>query len=144
MAIKQQINNRDIQKVKVCHLHNDISHSIHLCHSLPTLLYQFPCVIRNIKHWNKKNEAFYVYGKILFKDLIYLSIFGLKCGPNLIHKCRLQNLTVKRARLLCCYCKYLTEWSLLSYKWKFFNCQDKEGVRARVLLLFCPVAVSSI
>ena len=141
MAIKQQINNRDIQKVKVCHLHNKISHSIHLCQ-----LYSInsPVLLEISNIGIRKMRLFYVYGKILFKDLIYLSIFEPKCWSNLIHKCRLQKLTIKRARLLCCYCKYLTEWSLLSYKWKFFNCQDKEGVRARLLLLFCPVFVSSI
>ena len=31
MTIKQQITHGDIQKV--CHLHNDTFHSIHLCHT---------------------------------------------------------------------------------------------------------------
>ena len=30
----------------------------------------------------------------------YVSIFGPKCGPNLIHKCRPQNLTVAMVRFV--------------------------------------------
>ena len=48
---------------------------------------------------------------------IYLSIFCPKNGPHLVHKCRSQNLMVAMVRLLCCCCKCITEWSLLSCKY---------------------------
>ena len=65
MTIKQQINHGDIQKV--CHLHNDIFHSIHLCHTLPTLLYHLPCIIKNIK--NMAASEYHVISKEVEKLL---------------------------------------------------------------------------
>ena len=60
--------------------------------------------------------------KILFKEL-HLGIFWPKCGANLVHKCRSQNLTVTVAMLLCCYCKCLAEWllTLQSYNLYLYN-----------------------
>ena len=43
MTIKQQINHETIQKV--CHLHNDVFHPIHLHHTLSVLLFHVPYVI---------------------------------------------------------------------------------------------------
>ena len=52
--MKQQNNHGSIQKV--CHLHNETFHSVHLGHILPTLLYHLPCIIKSIKLWDEKNE----------------------------------------------------------------------------------------
>ena len=54
MTIKQQTNHEDTQKL--CQLHNEVFSSIHLRHTLPTLLYHLPCVIKNIKPWDERNE----------------------------------------------------------------------------------------
>ena len=66
--------------------------------------------------------------KMLFnKELIYLKNiyikrhFRSKCGRNLIHKCMPHNLMVTMVMLLCCYCKCLSEQSLLSHIRKFFK-----------------------
>ena len=57
---------------------------------------------------------------LIFKDIyiyiyiyIYKDIFRPKCGYNLIHKCGPQDLMLAMVRLLCCYCKCLSEWSPL-------------------------------
>ena len=42
---------------------------------------------------------------IYWKKYIQKGIFRPKCGRNLIHKCRPQNLMVAMVRPLCCYCK---------------------------------------
>ena len=53
MTIKQKINQGAIQKV--CHF-------IHLCNTLPILLYHLSCNIKSNKLWKEKKEGFYIYG----------------------------------------------------------------------------------
>ena len=57
MTIKQQINHGAIQKV--CHLHIDIFHSTHLCHTLSILLYHLLCIIKNNKLCNERKGDFF-------------------------------------------------------------------------------------
>ena len=54
MTIKQQINYGETQNV--WQLHNYIFRFIYLRHTLPTLLYHLPCVVKNFKLWNQKND----------------------------------------------------------------------------------------
>ena len=68
MTTKQQIDHGDIETV--CHLHNEICHSIHLCHTLPTLLYHLLCVMKSIKLWNEKNGKF-LYTLLLQRNTLY-------------------------------------------------------------------------
>ena len=68
MTINQQVNHGDIQKV--CHFHNDIFHSTHLCHTLPTLLSHLPCVIKNTEVWNEKMKIFCIYGCFIVSSYI--------------------------------------------------------------------------
>ena len=51
---------------------------------------------------------------------------------SLIHKCRPQDLMVTMVRPSCCYCKCLSEWSLLSHKSKSFE-GTLEGLRQSLI-----------
>ena len=66
MTIKQQINHGAIQKV--CHLHNDIFHPIHLCHTLSILLYHIPLgySIKVTNYGMREKTTFRIYGQTLY------------------------------------------------------------------------------
>ena len=74
-------------------------------------------------------ELIYLKKKIYLYIYIYIykGIFRPKRGCYLIHKCAPEDLMVTMDRPLCCYCKCLSEWSLLSHKWKFFKTNFDNG-----------------
>ena len=71
--------------------------------------------------FNKELIYLNLYIYIYIYMYIYNGIFRPKCGCNLIHKCGPQDLMVTKVTPLRCSCKCLSEWSLLSHKWKFFR-----------------------
>ena len=97
MRIKQQINHWTIQKV--CQLHNDIFHSIHLFlfTTLPILLYHLSCVIKNNKLWDEKKKIFFVYKTISTYHVISKEvenrIFKHTCTFRHTYMCKKPRLT---------------------------------------------------
>ena len=79
MTIKQQINHASIQKV--FHLHNGVSHAIHLCHTL-SILQSLPSLCYSLKITNygiREKTTFCIY---VMRCAILSHLYNLKSVKN--------------------------------------------------------------